>query len=163
LSLISVARDREDLDVSAVSSNFAPTYMLTGVGADHLESGTGARFDIDSDSVVGYVDAVTEADGQLAISGWAVDTSSKKAVEAVAVFIDDRFAASVVPSLERPDLSEGMGIAGTLNIGFALQVSEPTSGYDPERVRVFGVSSVGASELTVVESISDQFGAGASG
>jgi hypothetical protein len=56
-----------------------------------------------------------------------------------------------------------MGIAGTLNIGFALQVSEPTSGYDPERVRVFGVSSVGASELTVVESISDQFGAGASG
>ena len=157
LLLLYLAEDGE-MVVDDVSSNIAPTFALSGTAPEELESSIGGRFRIDPDAVVGFVDSAILGDGHRTLTGWAIDSQSLNPVEAVVFFVGERFVVSVVPNAERRGLADQFGTESVLMSGFAVPIPEATLGDDMSRVRVYGVSAAGATELVIVEPVRTQLG-----
>jgi hypothetical protein len=156
VSLLSLYTNEGDVVVNGVQSNIPPGYTLDSSGSGELAASTGERFEIDGESVIGYVDSVVAGDGQRVLRGWAVDVAGETAADAVAVFVGDQFIASAVPGIERSDVAEQVGSDNALNSGFSVSIAESALGDDPRRVRVIGLSSTGATELLILDPIREQ-------
>jgi hypothetical protein len=157
LLLLSLVEDGE-MVVNDVTSNIAPTFALSGTAPEELESSIGGRFRIDPDAVVGFVDSAILGDGHRTLTGWAIDSQSLNPVEAVVFFVGERFVVSVVPNAERRGLADQFGTESVLMSGFAVPIPEATLGDDMSRVRVYGVSAAGATELVIIEPVRTQLG-----
>jgi hypothetical protein len=112
--------------------------------------------EVDPNAVVGFVDSAVANDGQRLITGWAFERESMDPVQAVAVFVGDRFVVSVVPNAERTGLAEQLGTDSVLMSGFAVSIPESALGDDLTLLRVYGVTSERATELGIVEAVQEE-------
>jgi hypothetical protein len=153
LSVLSVYSEGDRPIVNGATTNVAPSFSVGTSEFEELRASTGEVFRIDSGAVSGYVDSISPGDGQLLISGWAVDPDGPTPADAVALFVGNEFVASVTPSIERLDVVDQIGHEGVATSGFTLAIPESDLGSDPTDVRVFGVSQRGATELVMLDQI----------
>lgn len=99
-------------------------------------------------AVQGYVDAWsrTASGDRVSIAGWVADLRHAGPPK-VLVLADDRVVATIVPTIERPDVARALENEAALLSGFGATIPLSALG-GARRIRVLGVSSHGtASEL----------------
>jgi hypothetical protein len=90
---------------------------------------------------------VTRAAGDVTVRGWAADGTGRPA-ERVIAFASDRPVAAGVPILERPDVSDVLGVPER-RFGFSLAIPARVARSPDPRVRIVAVTGAGASALPV--------------
>jgi hypothetical protein len=122
--------------------------LVSSGGHEHLESGGNKSIAVRRGAVKGYVDtwSLTDPVHQLAITGWAAD-SSLEAPPDIVLFADGKAIAARRPQQPRADVAAFLKDERGRLSGFRIRV--PTSEVrGARRIRVFGVARSGtASEL----------------
>ena len=122
-------------------------YSLTVICSD------GLVIPVVSETVLGYVDYVTPAEGQTTVFGWAADIRHSDAAKRILIFADGKLIHDGPTNTERPDVVRVYKDAGILQAGFHYTLSasilNPSSVAD---LRVFAISHQDvASELRYPE------------
>ena len=97
------------------------------------------------DAVLGVVDVAERVGGTVELTGWAA-TRAYAPVRMVLVFAGGRLVGAGIPTLERPDVSEGRGVPAT-NLGFVVAVPRGAVRAKRGSLRVFGVTDGKAAPL----------------
>jgi len=135
-----------------VKTNVAPrlSVVIDG-GTVALQSSNDDTYTVKTDAVEGYIGTATQEAGQITFDGWAIDRATMNPVDAVAVFVGDRFVASVIPSLERKGLAEDFGTDAVLMSGFSITIPAELLREGSQSMEVYGVSGTAASELMIIK------------
>ncbi len=86
---------------------------------------------------VGSIDAAVLEEGQLRVSGWAVDRDAPTGSIGVHVYVDGRVAGAGSTGLARPDVAAAHGLGPST--GFSFTVPAPTPGR--HQVCIFGINA----------------------
>ena len=100
---------------------------------------------VDPTAADGFVDTVSrDENGELVISGWAIDAGGRRPADRLIAFAGGRLLASGQPTIVRPDVSRTRGDA-VARSGFRLTTR--VRGVAPSDVRVYAIVGERASQL----------------
>jgi len=110
----------------------------------------GSSIEVDNDNFEGRLDIRRrERSGNVRLSGWSADRTTKAPAEFIVVMLDRRVLATLRPGLARPDVASVLNCGMCLNSGFTLLLSRTVMGRVPvSAIRVFAVNWLHAIELT---------------
>jgi hypothetical protein len=114
--------------VEALNFGAGATYGLNEVMA-HLVKREG-----------GHIDKITQSGSSIIVEGWAINEAAKRPAKSVQVFVNGSNAGSVVPRIDRPDVTKAFGITSSRTFGFRAIVP----GNAADTVRVFAEDSDGS-------------------
>jgi hypothetical protein len=74
------------------------------------------------DQPEGFVDQARVRAGRPRLSGWAGDRETRRPAAAVLIFVGDRYAGAVAPTVRRTDIADLFGDEGALRSGFDVRL-----------------------------------------
>ena len=92
------------------------------------------------ETVLGYVDDVTLAEGQTTILGWAADITRAEVAKRILIFADGRLIHDGPTNTERLDVAQVYNAVGIQQSGFAFTFPAPPLAFSDEDLRVFALS-----------------------
>ncbi|MGH9567320.1 MAG: hypothetical protein ACRD4I_15170, partial [Candidatus Angelobacter sp.] len=91
----------------------------------------------------GYLDSVTLKGGLWILSGWAIDTQTKRPAESVVIVFKQQLLGSAQPSLGRPDVAQALNSGQALDSGYSVRVAGLSGNIDPCDFQMLAAQSTG--------------------